>query len=116
MKLLSKRLRPLLELLEDRCQPSFSPVTFYPVGTAGFHLVAGDFNGDGRADLVVANEGSGTVSVLLSNSDGTFQAALNSTTGASPNAIAVGDFNADGKLDVVTTQSGVPEINVLLGK
>ena len=116
MKLLSKRLRPLLELLEDRCQPSFSPVTFYPVGTAGFHLAAGDFNNDGRVDLVVANEGSGTVSVLLSNSDGSFQAALDSPAGASPNAIAVGDFNADGKLDVVTTQSGVPEINVLLGK
>ena len=36
-------------------------------------LVAGDFNGDGRTDLAVANYGSNDVSVLLGNGDGTFQ-------------------------------------------
>ena len=35
--------------------------------------MAGDFNGDGRTDLAVANDGSNDVSVLLGNGDGTFQ-------------------------------------------
>ena len=46
------------------------------------HLVAGDFNGDGRTDLAVVDGGSGSfelvgggVSVLLGNGDGTFQSA-----------------------------------------
>ena len=34
----------------------------------------GDVNGDGKPDIVVANEGSNTVSVLLGNGNGTFQA------------------------------------------
>ena len=40
-------------------------------------MAVGDFNGDGKADLAVANHGSNNVSVLLGNGDGTFQAAVN---------------------------------------
>src|SRR5262249_28317903 len=56
---------------------TFQPQVSYPVGSLPFSLVAGDFNGDGRIDLGVLNTGvfqdnSGSVSVLLSNGDGTF--------------------------------------------
>jgi len=43
-----------------------------------------DFNGDGNADLVVANQNSDDVSVLLGNGDGTFQAALQYSAGSLP--------------------------------
>ena len=37
-------------------------------------MAVADVNGDGKPDLVVANDGSNTVSVLLGNGDGTFAA------------------------------------------
>ena len=45
------------------------------------------------------------MSVLLGNANGTFQAAQNFATGASPYPLAVGDFNGDGKLDLVTANA-----------
>ena len=44
----------------------------------------GDFNGDGKADLAVANYESTTVSILLGNGDGTFQTKTDYTVGSDP--------------------------------
>jgi hypothetical protein len=68
-----------------------------------------DFNGDGFPDVAVANGGSGTVSILLGNGDGTFQGAQNYGAGPSPASIATGDFNGDGfpDLAVANNVSGV---------
>jgi hypothetical protein len=84
--------RLFLESLEDRCLLSFSPAVNYPVGANPQAVVTGDFNGDGRPDLAVANFSSNTVSILLGNAQGTFQAAQNFATGAVPRSLAVGDF------------------------
>jgi len=85
----------------------FAPPKSYAVGTAPIGVVTGDFNGDGKVDLVVANNGSGNVSVLLGNGDGTFQSAVKFDAGiAAPESIFAGDFNGDGKLDVAVFQSG----------
>ena len=47
-------------------------------------IVAGDFTGDGRTDLAVANYGSNNVSVLLGNGDGTFQPQVHLRGGSEP--------------------------------
>jgi hypothetical protein len=107
----------------------FKPAVGYPVGTTPLAVAVGDFNGDGRPDLAVANAGKpeigddGDVSILLGNGDGTFQPALNVAAGKNPFSIAVDDFNADGRLDVVVANNGqnpaggwlAGSVSVLLG-
>jgi hypothetical protein len=65
-------------------------------------LAVGDFNHDGKLDLVVANVSDSTVSVLQGNGDGTFQNAVSYATGSSPESVTVGVFTGDGNLDIVT--------------
>src|SRR5262245_26237168 len=70
-----------------------SPVS-YPVGASPSAAVVADFNRDGHPDIAVANSGSGNVSVLLNNGDGTFRPAVNFDAGmASPTSIELADFN-----------------------
>src|ERR1043166_2706132 len=84
----------------------FAAAATYPVGTSPSVIIVGDFNGDGKSDLAVANLGISNISILLNNGDGTFKAAVSSPAGIAPQAMAAGDFNGDGKLDLVVTNAG----------
>ena len=95
--------------------PSSPPVN-YAAGTHPLSVAVGDFNGDGKPDLAVANQRSNTVSVLLGNGDGTFQAAVNYGADRNPNSVAVGDFNGDGKPDLAVANLNSDTVSVLLGK
>ncbi len=52
----------------------------YNAGTQPRSVAVADVNGDGRPDIIVANQGSNNVSVLLGNGDGTFQNPVNYAT------------------------------------
>jgi hypothetical protein len=80
-------------------------------------VLAGDFNGDGKLDLAMGLQGSGSIAVALGNGDGTFQSPIvNTQPGAAPR-IAAADFNGDGKLDLAEFISSViNNVQILLGK
>ena len=84
-------------------------------GSLPFGIVAGDFNGDGRTDLAVANFASGDVSVLLGNGDGTFQNQVRYPVGSGRIAIVAGDFNGDGRTDLAVANGASGDVSVLLG-
>src|SRR5712692_7620200 len=76
---------------------SFSLPTSYTVGANPNFGVAGDFNNDGKLDLAVGNfhgggAGTGNISILLGNGNGTFQAAVNYDA-RSPDGLNAVDLN-----------------------
>src|SRR5262245_48485652 len=113
-----RRLR--LEALEDRAVPAFVQAPAYNVGPnsqQGSNPVAvavGDFNRDGRLDVVTANQGSDTGTLLVGNGNGTFQPARNYAVGKGPVAVLAVDLNGDGLSDVVTANKDDNTVSVLL--
>jgi hypothetical protein len=93
-------------------------------------LAAADINGDGKSDLVVADQGSsspsqvnGALHVYLGTANGTFTAAAAPTTTATYySVVALGDLNKDGKPDLIVggnvagaQGTGTPNVYTLLG-
>jgi Calx-beta domain/FG-GAP-like repeat len=88
-------------------QGAITSPTGSPTGNQPSSLAVGDFNGDGKPDLVTADDhwASTDVTVLLGNGNGTFGAPtsyeaifLGYSNGVG--SVAVGDFNADSNLDI----------------
>ena len=70
-------------------------------------VALGDFNGDGRPDIIASGpQNAGTLELFLNQGNGVFatHGTIAGERGAA--AVAVGDFNGDGKLDAVTADAG----------
>lgn len=86
----------------------------FMVGVSPQAVESGDFNGDGRRDLAVANSGSNSVTILLAQAAGGFLPEAGSPAVAGgPKTIAVDDFNADGRPDLAVG-SGNGTLTILL--
>src|SRR5246127_394909 len=83
--------------------PLFFPeVTYASGGTLPYSVAVADLNGDGKPDLVVANNLYNSIGVLLGNGDGTFRLpATYGSGGVNPQSVAIADVNGDGKPDVL---------------
>jgi hypothetical protein len=80
-------------------------------------IAVADVNHDGNPDLMVANDGGETISVLLGDGKGHFQNANGSPVPAGhlPNDIAFADMNHDGNPDLVIANHQSPYLRILLG-
>jgi len=87
----------------------------FSAGTAPRSVTSADFNGDGIADMAVANFTSNNVSILLAAGDGTFNAAVNYATGSAPRSVTTADFNGDGFADMAVANSSPSSVSILLG-
>ena len=92
-----------------------SPVA---VGTLPASVVIGDLNGDGKPDLVTANNNSHNVTILLGNGAGGFSPSTGSpvSVGANPRSVAASDVNGDGRLDLVVSNFTSNNVTILLNQ
>ncbi|MBS0555895.1 MAG: VCBS repeat-containing protein [Proteobacteria bacterium] len=95
---------------------TFQPQLPFATGICPVSIASGDFNGDGKIDLVTANLDGQSISVLLGNGDGTFGNHTDYPMGSASTAVATGDFNRDGKLDILVANSDSGGVSLLLGK
>ncbi|HEX3070432.1 MAG TPA: FG-GAP-like repeat-containing protein, partial [Thermoanaerobaculia bacterium] len=93
----------------------FSPATNFSAGSAPYSVAIGDFTGDGKSDLAVADSFSNNVLILLGTGTGTFGAATNFSVGTIPFSVAIGDFNGDGKSDLAVANEHSNNVSILLG-
>jgi hypothetical protein len=104
----------LLALPVEAPAQLFSAPAYYDVGISPQDVAAGDLDRDGLPDLVVANQYSAGVSVLLNDGDGTFSPAVPFPAGSLPLAVTVARMDDDLHPDVVVSNSGSNSISVLL--
>jgi photosystem II stability/assembly factor-like uncharacterized protein len=86
----------------------------YAVGTSPYAVAVADLNGDGKPDIVVANSGSNSVSVLINRGNGMFAPRVNYSASLQPHSVAIADVNNDGAPDIITGATGSPTISVLI--
>ncbi|MHC4217310.1 MAG: FG-GAP-like repeat-containing protein [Planctomycetota bacterium] len=86
----------------------------FPVNDRASPSEPTDFDGDGFADICVANINTNSVSILLGQGDGTFGPQQEITVGAAPRGIAVLDVDGDGDVDIANTNSAGSNLSILI--
>src|SRR5207244_9620304 len=110
--------RLAFEILEDRSLLSVFTLpqsVFIGPSASPQSVAVADFNGDGKPDVAVANNGSHSVSVLLNAGNGAFQPLASYVVNNNPVQLISADHNGDGKPDLVVVHNTSPgTVTVLL--
>jgi YVTN family beta-propeller protein len=103
-------------ILKQGAGTTFTVAGTVNVGMNAMGIAVGDFTGGGAQDLVVANQGSNTVSILMPSSAAAgYSVTATVKVGNGPVGVAVGDFNGDGKADIAVTNGTDGTVSILIG-
>jgi hypothetical protein len=103
--------------------PGLAAHADFAAGTNPVAVAVGDLDGDGRPDVVVANEaanqGTNGISVFLNRTPvgattPSFAPRVDLATPADPISIAIADFNGDGKPDIAVSNWAADSISIFL--
>ncbi len=92
-----------------------APTNFVNGGYDPYDLTVGDFNGDGKLDVVTSTGNSDAITLLLGDGVGNLGSATSFTLGLECTDILNADFNSDGKKDVALADVNSNFVSVLLG-
>lgn len=109
----------VITLLNNKDGTFGTPIISYAGTNPGF-VAAGDFNRDGQQDVIVTNQDTGNVSVLLGSNTGSFTLTSTTCVGLTlcagvPSAIAVGYFTGNNNLDVAVADYNDASVSILFG-
>ncbi|MDR3625963.1 MAG: FG-GAP-like repeat-containing protein [Ignavibacteriaceae bacterium] len=97
---------------------NFSAKNDFPTGGNPRVIAIGDFNDDGKLDMVSANYGANTISVLLNTSPAGsvpgFTSKADFATGPHPASVVIADVNNDGKPDIITVNVDDSTVSVFM--
>jgi hypothetical protein len=83
------------------------------VGNGPASVIAADVSGGASLDLICANSGDDTLSVLTNNGSGVFVSNATYMVGNSPDSVVAADVNGDGSVDLICANSGDDTLSVL---
>jgi hypothetical protein len=95
-----------------------TPVTLPGGATNPVSVAVGDFNGDGKLDVVTANAATNNASIFFGSGSRTvpqLTAGPNLAAGINPQSVTTGDFNGDGKADLAIANAVSNNITVYTG-
>ena len=82
----------------------FDPQVRYSVGDSPHSVAIGDVENDGDYDIVTANSGSNSISLIRWNGS-SFDPEVRYMVGTEPFSVAIGDVDNDGNNDIVTANN-----------
>jgi hypothetical protein len=103
-------------VLKGRGDGTFKSASQLTLGNGPQNLAVGDFNSDGRKDIVVPNFKGRNISVLLGRGHGKFKPRSNYRTGTGPVDVAIARLNHDHHPDLVVANVKSNDVSVLLGR
>jgi hypothetical protein len=101
----------------DAC--SFKPRVNFTTGTTPLAIYMSDLDGDGKSDMVTANQNANTISVFRNTGTsgtidgGSLAAKVDFSVGVQPYFIVMGDVDGDGKPDLIVPNESSGTVSVL---